>query len=709
MNTIFGFPAGDFEPWLDAFVKGVIWIAGAAVGGWLWGRVSAARRHLVWTCALIGLPGLTLICLVGPSLAVPVPTGEAGMPGLRESHDIRFGSSEAMWSEQANETHGGREGMHSSNSEAISAAGVVDSARPRRTAWIAVVILSGWMVPALLVLSPGWIGVVARARIGRRARRPEDGFWDEPLRKARFALELGRRRVVLLEHPGRIIPMTWGILRPRILLPREARNWDRKDRERVLLHELAHVQRHDCLTRFLGRFGLAFHALNPLAWWAWREMGMESERACDDRVLSAGSDPVDYADQLLQLARNSTGLSRLSSLAMAPARWSRIEGRIRSILDAGRRRGRVRLRDALLALVLTAICVTSISVIRPVAVEAQLTIPAPAKPATQPATSLRHFVRLVVGIDRMTLEGEPVTWEELDSRLAEIPDRGNTVLEIAMDTEDLTVGRWREAKQRAARLSHRHGFEYLSEIGIHPLGSSGSASQPRPMNESQLAALRDQAIIENNLLDALNYEMGRVRVRDANGHAYKDKISLDNVWENFVRQNRPDEKAVQALMQEVQAWALRHREDPEIPWRAAHALAAMAEAANHPKAAIDWMEKAIASYPPIHYTEPSKHSKFQHLVNNLAELIWQSEGYKAAENRALKLFRNDERFEYFFLPWWQDQFRRQELNDAFPPLCTQVEQIYRERTEKFPARRELTRRYLAQLAERTKPPAPNSR
>ena len=97
--------------------------------------------------------------------------------------------------------------------------------------------------------------------------------------------------------------MTFGVLRPTVLLPEEARTWSGERRRVVLLHELAHVLRGDAATHLLARTALALHWWNPLAWTMWREFLKERERATDDLVLGAGTAASDYAGHLLEIAR----------------------------------------------------------------------------------------------------------------------------------------------------------------------------------------------------------------------------------------------------------------------------------------------------------------------------------------------------------------------------------------------------------------------
>ncbi|MBN2291662.1 MAG: PEGA domain-containing protein [Pirellulales bacterium] len=88
-----------------------------------------------------------------------------------------------------------------------------------------------------------------------------------------------------------------------------------------------------------------------------------------------------------------------------------------------------------------------------------------------------HFVRLVIGKDRMTFEGKDVTWEELPGLLEKVPEKNQTVLELALATDEISIKRENDSKGKAVVLAHQFGFKYLSYIGVHPLGSKGSPSQ----------------------------------------------------------------------------------------------------------------------------------------------------------------------------------------------------------------------------------------
>lgn len=114
-------------------------------------------------------------------------------------------------------------------------------------------------------------------------------------------------------------PLTCGVLRPLILLPQTARDWDESRLRAVLLHESAHVQRRDCLAKYVAQGARALWWWNPLAWMLATRLSHEQELACDEAVLSAGVAADAYANVLLEVAREGSS-SLLLGCAMAYSR-----------------------------------------------------------------------------------------------------------------------------------------------------------------------------------------------------------------------------------------------------------------------------------------------------------------------------------------------------------------------------------------------------
>jgi beta-lactamase regulating signal transducer with metallopeptidase domain len=145
-----------------------------------------------------------------------------------------------------------------------------------------------------------------------------------------------RRPVVLLQsnHPTMLV--TWGWLRPKVILPAGARDWTPERARVVLCHELAHIRRGDWAAQMTAELLRSLYWFNPLVWIASRRLRRESEQACDDEVLNLGVDGPEYAGHLLDLARAARRhRRRLLPDVPAPAmlRPSSLERRISAMLD----------------------------------------------------------------------------------------------------------------------------------------------------------------------------------------------------------------------------------------------------------------------------------------------------------------------------------------------------------------------------------------
>lgn len=94
-------------------------------------------------------------------------------------------------------------------------------------------------------------------------------------------------------------PATYGIFRPRIVLPV---SYDDKDLEFIVRHEKTHIRRLDNVWRILGFIAAAIHWFNPLSWVFLKIFLSDLELACDEMAV-AGYDideRKDYARTLLK-------------------------------------------------------------------------------------------------------------------------------------------------------------------------------------------------------------------------------------------------------------------------------------------------------------------------------------------------------------------------------------------------------------------------
>lgn len=313
--------------------KSAILFALAAAAGWLLRRAPAARRHLVWSLAAAGSLLLPLLQSVLPKVAL---SQIAPVEGLAASDD----AASTMNDSPGETLPVGAAPILLAQATVPATNDLVVDGLPAESptqqtlnvpanwrGWLIALWLTG-LVAALCPMAAGMASLV----LLRRRSAPLHG--GQELLLGRLVAEMGiRRRVTGLISDRRTVPMTWGWFRPVVLLPQAAESWSAQRLRFVLLHELAHIQRWDCLTQALGQVARAAYWFNPLAWWAVSRLRREQELACDDCVLRAGAPPADYAAELLNVTTGLSAWRAATAVALAMSRGARFEQRLKTILD----------------------------------------------------------------------------------------------------------------------------------------------------------------------------------------------------------------------------------------------------------------------------------------------------------------------------------------------------------------------------------------
>ncbi|MFN0053609.1 MAG: M56 family metallopeptidase, partial [Planctomycetales bacterium] len=230
--------------------------------------------------------------------------------------------------------------------------------------WLALMILGGWFAGMALCLVGLGIGLWQVRQLTQHSQPVRDNAWLTLITDLRARLRF-RRPIELRESSQSIVPLTWGLIRPRVMLPAAARGWAEPMRRVVLLHELAHVQRADVAYQLLARLACAVYWFHPLAWLALKRLRQDREQACDDAVIHTGEQPSTYAEQLLEVARLYCRPNGLT-LAVEMARGSSLETRLRSMFDAARSHAPLNWRTGATVLILTTSLLCLIAAIKPV-------------------------------------------------------------------------------------------------------------------------------------------------------------------------------------------------------------------------------------------------------------------------------------------------------------------------------------------------------
>jgi GWxTD domain-containing protein len=158
-----------------------------------------------------------------------------------------------------------------------------------------------WMAGAWIFYlrhAAGWLSV---RRLRERGVCSAPERWQQELERLSGQLRVSRP-VRLLESSLADAPVVLGHVRPVILMPLGLlAGLPAGHVEAILLHELAHIRRHDYLVNLVQRLveGLFFY--HPAAWWISRVIRAERENCCDDMAVAIRGDAHEYAMALAAL------------------------------------------------------------------------------------------------------------------------------------------------------------------------------------------------------------------------------------------------------------------------------------------------------------------------------------------------------------------------------------------------------------------------
>lgn len=337
-----GYPGALIELCLESVLVLLV-AAGVCLA---WRGASASTRHLVWFVALASLPVLLgLAALPHPRLKPLWSISTAFNSGNEVSLTLNL-----LPAQPGNPLSGavsGTGGQKVREPRPLSGQRVIGRFR-REWMALALSIWAGGAVLGLLLLA----AIQFRLSQLARAAKPFDSPDWQVLALEVCQVLRRRRPVALLQADEDLMPVTWGWLRPIVLLPAEAADWPPRRRRLVLLHELAHVKRWDCLTQTVAGIVRALFWINPLVWLAAGRMRIERERACDDLVLSHDCKASDYATELLAIAKAFRPARFVAGITMAHS--PQLQGRIAALINPARPR---RLRPGVEAAIVVSMCV----------------------------------------------------------------------------------------------------------------------------------------------------------------------------------------------------------------------------------------------------------------------------------------------------------------------------------------------------------------
>jgi beta-lactamase regulating signal transducer with metallopeptidase domain len=275
---------------------------------------SASERSLIAHLGLLALVALPLASLMLPSLNVALPEALRPAPAIEE---VAGPATPVV----ADETLAAKP-----LDSVVAPAASTEEANAPSFDWTPY----AYAAPAVALLLVTLLALLRLVALRSRAQILVDPTWLTALAHAQRRMGF-KNGTALLTSNELSSPISWGLMRPVILLNEEALD-AHGEAEAIIAHELAHVARLDWAKLMLARVATAIFWFNPLAWVLAREAHQLREEAADDAVLAANIDGADYAQLLVGVARHECRGLLLGAHGVAPAKGS-LRRRVGRVLD----------------------------------------------------------------------------------------------------------------------------------------------------------------------------------------------------------------------------------------------------------------------------------------------------------------------------------------------------------------------------------------
>ena len=115
------------------------------------------------------------------------------------------------------------------------------------------------------------------------------------------------KRPILVRQSDRIFaPLTYGIFRPVILMPKKMDWKNEKQLQYILSHEYVHICRYDTVTKLIATLALCIHWFNPFVWVMYILLNRDIELACDESVIRQFGEKSKSAYSLMLINMEAT-------------------------------------------------------------------------------------------------------------------------------------------------------------------------------------------------------------------------------------------------------------------------------------------------------------------------------------------------------------------------------------------------------------------
>jgi TonB family protein len=358
------------------------------------------------------------------------------------------------------------------------------------------VLVMAWVLVTLVLLAR-W--VTRAIRVPRRILAsscplPEKLIARVTQAAARVGLVRPPKCAMVADNHG---PGLIGVFAPVLVLPRGlAEDVTPTELDAILIHECVHQQRHDNFWSGARAVFLALFWFNPVAWVLNRSIAIETEKACDERVLEISGDAGAYARGIVAAVRHGLGMAHAG---FAGATTPPVLERIQAILSFASRRERPLVRRLVIMAGLALVGLSG---------QAGSIAAESANPAPQPS-------RYKIGKITITFVGSPNVSEDAVREVMQMR-AGGTFDEVILDRDVRALYRTGWFKLIEVKHTPVDGMTYnlVVELTPKPADGAGDSTVPAPSPSAPSLGERQADLGERELdLNAARQKLNDAKER----------------------------------------------------------------------------------------------------------------------------------------------------------------------------------------------------
>ena len=124
----------------------------------------------------------------------------------------------------------------------------------------------------------------------------------EILNNSKMQMEV-KKEIELIKQKYKKVPCIYGIFKTRILITDEILEKNEESLKYILMHEIAHLKKHDLLVNKVLILILIIHWFNPVLWYCFKQIRQDMELKADEMVLDkiGKKEEKSYAKTLVKL------------------------------------------------------------------------------------------------------------------------------------------------------------------------------------------------------------------------------------------------------------------------------------------------------------------------------------------------------------------------------------------------------------------------